>query len=81
MSANSDKDTSVPKLSRTNWNTWIMLVEDFVMALDHDDAPDIWAIYIWIPDPDHDPDADDGHGGTVGPEVDPIVYNYQEGCL
>ena len=78
MSSNIDKDASVPKLDRANWPTWIMLIQDVIMALDHDDAPDIWAIYIWTPDPDHDPDADDGHGNNVGPEVDPIVHNYQD---
>ena len=79
MSSNSDKDTSaVPKLTRENYTTWLMLVEDFIMALDHDDAPDIWAIYMWRPDPNYDPAADDGHGNAIGPEVDPIHHNYQD---
>ena len=71
MSLNaSDKDSSVPKLTRANYTTWLMLIEDHIMALDHDDAPDIWENYIWRPDPNHDPAADDGYGrpafaGTV----------------
>ena len=79
MSSNSsDKDASVPKLTRENYATWIMLIEDVIMALDHDDAPEIWATYIWCPDPDHDPTADDGNGHPIGPEVDPIDYDYQD---
>ena len=59
MSSNTDKDASVPKLDRANWPMWIMLVQDVIMALDHDDAPDIWSVYAWRPDPNHDPDAED----------------------
>jgi len=78
MSLSSNKDYSVPKLVRGNYPTWIILIEDVIMALDHDDAPDIWSVYVWRPDPDHDPDADDGHGNAIGPEVDPIDHDYQD---
>ena len=78
MSSNTDKDASVPKLVRGNYPTWIILVEDVIMALDHDDAPDIWSAYEWRPDPNHDPNDDDGHGNAIGPEVDPIDHDYQD---
>ena len=78
MSLTSDKDASVPKLVRGNYPTWSILIEDVIMALDHDDAPDIWSVYAWRPDPDHDPDADDGQGNAIGPEVDPIDHDYQD---
>ena len=68
----------MPKLDRGNYPTWIMLIEDVVMALDHDDAPDIWSVYTWRPDPNHDPNDQDANGNAIGPEVDPIDHDYQD---
>jgi hypothetical protein len=33
------------KLHRENWNTWIAKVKDYILALDHDDAADIWMAF------------------------------------
>ena len=37
------------KLQRENWNTWIAKVKDYILALDHDEAADIWQAYAWVP--------------------------------
>lgn len=43
---------SIEKLDRSNWTSWIEHVKDYILALDHDDAADIWKAYIWKPKPD-----------------------------
>jgi hypothetical protein len=51
-------------LRRDNWNTWIAKVKDHILALDHDEAADIWLAYLWVPggvvdgDDEGDPDSD-----------------------
>ena len=48
MSLSQDKDSDkIQKLTRSNWPTWIEHVKDFIYALDHDDAVEIWEAYKW----------------------------------
>ena len=35
------------KLTRDNHETWFAKIGDYICALDHDEAPDIWAAYKW----------------------------------
>jgi hypothetical protein len=65
MSANYEKILRGPplRLTRENWSTWIAKVKDFILALDHDEAPDIWQAYTWV-------------SGGAG-EVDPANHDYQ----
>ena len=49
MSLSHDKDKDyIKKLTRANWTTWIEYVRDFIYALEHDDAPDIWNAFAWV---------------------------------
>ena len=36
------------ELTNYNWNTWIINIKDMILALNHDEAPDIWQAYIWV---------------------------------
>jgi hypothetical protein len=65
MSTNDEKETRGPplKLNRENWNTWIAKVKDYILALDHDEAADIWQAYTWV-------------SGGAG-EADPADRDYQ----
>jgi hypothetical protein len=69
---NYEDSPKIAKLTNANWTTWIEWVKDYILALDHDLAPDIWNAYKWAPDPDYVP-AD--HGDQ--PEEDPADYDYQ----
>ena len=58
-----DSSTRLEKLSRENYTTWMAQVKDIILALDHDDAAEIWTIFEWV--------------STPGDTVDPIVFDYQ----
>ena len=60
------------KLHRENWNTWIAKVKDYILALDHDEAADIWQAYEWVPGIDGDDDDDEGDA-----DADPGDKDYQ----
>jgi hypothetical protein len=72
MSANADANEhnrGPPlKLHRGNWNTWIAKVKDFILALDHDEAADIWQAYAWVPGDGADPADKDYQAATNGAE-------------
>ena len=79
MSLNSEKDsTSVPKLTRENFSTWLEMIKDYINALEHEDAPDIWLAFEWRPNPNHDPNALGADGNPLGPQQDPADHNYQD---
>ena len=79
MSLSSEKDsTSVPKLTRENFSTWLEMIKDYINALDHEDAPDIWLAFEWRPDPNHDPNALGADGNPLGPQQDPADHDYQD---
>ena len=64
MSANADDrvSTKLPKLTKRNWTSWEAHVQDFIMALPHEDAADIWAAYMWTrPVGQDDEDSEDEH--------------------
>ena len=63
------------KLRWDNWNTWIAKVKDHILALDHDDAADIWDTYMWVPG--GAADIADGDEGDPEPESDPADRDYQ----
>ena len=50
-------------LTRQNWTTWIAHIKDYILALDHEDAADIWQTFIWKP--------------SDGNMDDPINHDYQ----
>ena len=56
------------KLHRENWNTWIAKVKDYILALDHDEAADIWRAYEWVPG-----SVDDDGGFLSGFSRDVVV--------
>ena len=69
MSLTSAEDKisyKIEKLSRANFRTWFEKVKDYILALPHDEAPDIWAAVIWERDPTQ-PDV-----------ADPADRDYQE---
>ena len=61
----TDSRSKIPLLTRDNWSTWIQRMKDYILALDHDEAADIWMAYEWVPDPEADE-----------PEEDPADRNY-----
>ena len=63
LSYESKENRSFADLTRQNWTTWIAHIKDYILALDHEDAADIWQQFIWKPT-----DADND---------DPIDHNYQ----
>ncbi len=40
-------NNNIPKLTRANYLTWIEYVKDYIIALDHSDAADIWDAFEW----------------------------------
>ena len=58
MSLNAEEKVSIEKLTRANYPTWIEKVKDYILALEHDDAADIWQAFVWVRDPNN-PDAPD----------------------
>ena len=69
MSLSTEETDKLTRLSSTNWTKWIEQVKDYILALDHDDAPDIWRAYIWKPEQQEDEgDAED----------DPADKDYQD---
>ena len=55
----SDREGLRIKMTRDNYLTWKELIKDFILALDHDDAADIWQAFIWVASPgDQDDPAD-----------------------
>jgi hypothetical protein len=64
-SNDNDKDDHYKlMLAKDNWDVWIEQMGDYIMALDHDDAPDIWKAYVWTPaDGGNDPDTVDYQAG------------------
>ena len=72
LSSSYEDSPKIAKLTNANWTTWIEWVKDYILALDHDLAPDIWNAYKWTPDPDYDLAANGNQ-----PEQDPADYDYQ----
>ena len=74
LSSSYEDSPKIAKLTNANWTTWIEWVKDYILALDHDLAPDIWNAYKWTPDPDYDLAANNNQ-----PEQDPAEsdYDYQ----
>jgi hypothetical protein len=48
----TDSRSKIPLLTRDNWSTWEQRMKDYILALDHDDAADIWLAYVWVPEGD-----------------------------
>ena len=71
MSLNESKTDAITKMTRDNYLTWIERVKDYIMALDHDDAVDIWQAFIWEPG-----DAGDDDEGDEA-DADPADHDYQ----
>ena len=63
LSYESKENRSFADLTRQNWTTWIAHIKDYILALDHEDAADIWQYYIWKP--------------TANDNDDPIDHNFQ----
>lgn len=57
-SAKDKEGGKLPILNKRNWTVWIEHVGDFIMALEHEDAADIWEAYLWTP-ADGEGDDDD----------------------
>ena len=62
------------KLTRANWSTWIERIKDYILALDHDEAADIWNAYEWEPPAHNVAGAEDD---SEEEEADPGLRNYQ----
>jgi hypothetical protein len=56
---NTDQRGPALKLHRENWNTWIAKIKDYILALDHDEAADMWLAYEWVAGNDGDADPAD----------------------
>ena len=62
LSADNEKEhRATLLLTRMNWSTWNAKVKDYILALDHDDAADMWQAYEWKRTADNvaDPDPAD----------------------
>ena len=70
MSRNAENDNNCQqlKLDRLNWRRWSARTKDNILALDHDDAPEIWAAYEWK------------RTAANQDDIDPAEFDYQEGA-
>ena len=66
MSLSESKSPYIEKLTRGNYPTWIEKVRDYIMALEHDDAPDIYHAFEWVPAGPNDADPADHDYQAVG---------------
>ena len=46
---------TIEKLTRENYTSWIEKIKDYILALNHDDAPEIWAAFLHDPAPTGQP--------------------------
>ena len=71
MSLSESKSDAIIKMTRGNYPTWIEKIKDYIMALDHDEAADIWAAFVWVPadpaNPGNDPAEHDYLTAANGP--------------
>ena len=61
----------MPKLTRANYQTWMAMARDYINALDDENAPDIWAHYVWVAtaqDPDDPIDTRTWQESTNAPQ-------------
>jgi hypothetical protein len=70
MSRNAENDNNRQqlKLDRLNWPTWSAKTKDYILALDHDDATEIWTAYEWK------------RTAANQDDIDPAEFDYQEGA-
>ncbi len=54
----ADSKSKIPLFTRDNWTKWEQLIKDYILALDHDEAADIWTAYKWVPADGGDDPAD-----------------------
>ena len=54
MSLNRDNNNNgaLEKLTKDNFLTWIERAKDHILALDCDEAEEMWEAFLWAPDPD-----------------------------
>ena len=62
---------NIEKMTSANYPIWIEKVRDYIMALEHDDAADIWQAFVWVPGGPVDDEGDD--------EEDPADHDYVPG--
>ena len=74
-----DPDKSrIGPLTRDNYLTWIEKIKDYILALDHDEAADIWAAFVWTPpERQNDPDPADSDYQTANNAAE---RKLREGC-
>ena len=68
----SDQLAKLPMLTRENYQTWMMKVQDHIFALDHDDATDMWERYANPRAVSFEDEAADKAN------YDPADYDYQD---
>ena len=56
MSNDNNTKDSMMKLTRDNYRTWMAKAKDYILALDHNDAADLWAYFEWRPNGDNNVD-------------------------
>ena len=59
----------LPVLTKRNWVSWIAHAQDYIMALPHEDAADIWTAYVW--------ERPAGQGDDDDDEEDPADRDWQ----
>ena len=69
----TDSKYRIPLLTRDNFPKWEQLIKDYILALDHDDAADIWTAYKWEPADGVDNEAEE----EEEEEEDPAERDYQ----
>ena len=63
LTMESDSKSSMQTLTRANYQSWMAMAKDYIYALDHEDAPDIWNIFVWR--------------ASEGTPNDPIDHDFQ----
>ena len=51
--------SKLPTLTNYNFTTWIEYIKDYILALEHEDAFDIWEHYEWVATPNNNQDPID----------------------
>ena len=52
LSRDNNNNGALEKLTKDNFLTWIERAKDHILALDCDEAEEMWEASLWAPDPD-----------------------------
>jgi hypothetical protein len=78
MDTNDTASSRITKLTRSNYETWFSHIDDYIGALDHEDAYDMITAFRWTPSedqPDDPADHDYQAAGNAAAKKLRLVHN------